>query len=122
MIVTERQVQTALQYWGDLHKVSRGCPDKITLPKECSKLADLLGAMWWTHESEARLPDDHAVTALILQAFGLQTNVLSPGSRLDDLLAQTSESSSVAPAHNEFALGTPRQCAIDGDPSCEACQ
>ena len=76
MIVTESQVSSALQHHGRLHNVEKGAADGIALPAECSKIADLLGHMWFTHEQEAQLPNGSRLAALVVAAFGIDEEVV----------------------------------------------
>lgn len=66
MIVTEAQITKAMIHWENAHKQAGGKLDGISIPKECSKLADLLGVMWFHGEQEAEIPDGSPLAQLIL--------------------------------------------------------
>lgn len=66
MIVSEKQVLNAMAYWEAAHIREHGPLDGVTLPRNCARLADLLGAMWFAKDTEAQLPDDSPISRLIL--------------------------------------------------------
>ena len=68
MIVSQEDVLQAMAHYERVHVASHGPLDGVTLPKNCSKLADLLGLMWFHQEAEATVPDDSALAALIIEA------------------------------------------------------
>lgn len=70
MIVTQEQVVQAMAHHEALHVQAHGPLDGVTLPKNCSKLADLLGSMWFHQDHVAELPDDSPLAALIQQGLG----------------------------------------------------
>lgn len=96
MIVTDKQVASALAYWGQTLGVARGAPDKITLPKECSKLTDLLATMWFNREEHAQVPNTHWLAALIVGAHGLQE---------ESIASHTDPRVCLVPAENGWRLG-----------------
>lgn len=68
MIVNEKQVTDAMKFWETQHTREHGPSDGIAIPKTVSKLADLLGAMWYSKERQAEIPDASQVALLITQA------------------------------------------------------
>lgn len=68
MIVNEKQVTDAMKFWETQHTREHGPSDGIAIPKTVSKLADLLGAMWYSKEKQADIPDASQVALLIAQA------------------------------------------------------
>jgi hypothetical protein len=65
MIVNQSEVVASMQYWERKHVAEHGPLDGVSLPKACSKLADLLGAMWFGQESSAQLKDESEIANLI---------------------------------------------------------
>lgn len=65
MIVSQDKVTQAMGFWEKRHLDSGGTLDGVSLPKECSKLADLLGVMWFHKEHEATIPDESELARLI---------------------------------------------------------
>lgn len=57
-----------MAHWEHIHIAKRGPLDGVTLPRECSKLADLLGMMWFEKEEEASIPDGSEIAQLISAA------------------------------------------------------
>lgn len=68
MIVQQKDLVEAMIYWERAHIEKHGPLDGVNLPKECSKLADLLGLMWFENENEAQIPDGSEVAALVTAA------------------------------------------------------
>jgi len=68
MIVTQETVMRAMAHWERIHIAKHGPLDGVTLPRECSRLADLLGMMWFAKEDEASIPDGCEVAQLIANA------------------------------------------------------
>lgn len=68
MIVTEEQIVAAMHRWESDHTQTHGPLDGLTLPKQCSKLAELLGTMWYHRETSAEIPDESDIANLILAA------------------------------------------------------
>lgn len=68
MIVSEAKIIQAMQYWEDKHVAEHGPLDKISIPKACSQLVDVLGPMWFAHETEVQIKDDSRVAELIKKA------------------------------------------------------
>lgn len=64
LLVTEAHIVTAMKF----HEAQAGARDGITICKEVSKLADLLGAMWFAHEAVATIPSDCRVADLLHEA------------------------------------------------------
>lgn len=64
LVVTDVQVQAAMSHF----ERANGRGDGISISKEVSKLADLLGAMWYARESEAQVPSSSKIGQLLLQA------------------------------------------------------
>jgi hypothetical protein len=73
MIVSETQIIQAMQYWEDKHIAEHGPLDKISIPKACSQLADVLGVMWFSHESEVQIKDTSKLAELINSATNMPT-------------------------------------------------
>lgn len=69
MNVTEDQVIEAMKHWERIHIRDNGPLNGITLPKECSALANLLGAMWFHKEAQAEIPNTAEVARLIKEAL-----------------------------------------------------
>jgi len=65
MIVTEERLLDAMKAWERRHIEANGPLNGIDLSKECARLADLLGVMWFAKESEAQIPDDSDIAKLI---------------------------------------------------------
>ena len=65
MIVTQTEIIRAMAYWEKSHIAQNGPLDGVTLPRECSKLADLLGRMWFEREDETQVPDESETANLI---------------------------------------------------------
>lgn len=68
MIVTQNSVISAMAHWEQIHIAKHGPLDGVTLPRECSKLADLLGMMWFEKEDSASIPDGCEIAQLISAA------------------------------------------------------
>jgi hypothetical protein len=68
MIVTDAQVVAAMAFWENAHIAEHGPLDRVTLPGQCSRLAELLGAMWFARESQAQIAEHSAVAQLLLQS------------------------------------------------------
>jgi hypothetical protein len=64
MILTRQQLADAIVYYGRL----AGQGDGITLPREASKLVDVLAMMDFHRETSVELPDDSERGRLALQA------------------------------------------------------
>lgn len=111
MIVTESQLLQAMQFFEAKHIAEFGPLDKVSLPPPVSKLADLLGAMWYANEKEAALPDAGKTAALLREALGLPRGDVSQPMPAE--LPTTAGDDSALPA-----------CPLrdNGDAGCEACQ
>jgi hypothetical protein len=68
MIVTDVQILAAMNFWSAEHVRAHGPLDGVSLPKKCSRLADLLGAMWYAKETQATIPDTSELAQLIAAA------------------------------------------------------
>lgn len=68
MIVTESQVVAAMHHFEIEHTQVHGPLDGLSLPPKCSRLADLLGTMWFHGETSAQIPDHSDIATLILSA------------------------------------------------------
>lgn len=66
LVVTEAQIQQAMRHYEQL----AGPGDGVAICREVSKLADLLGAMWFANEKEASLPAESDVARLLAGALG----------------------------------------------------
>ena len=75
MIVTELEIIAAMQYWEDEHIRKNGPLDRITLPKECAKLADLLGTMWYVKTDTAQIQDGGESHTLMSQALNRDVGI-----------------------------------------------
>lgn len=63
-MVREREIMTAMAFF----EVRAGLRDGITIAKEVSKLADVLGVMWHEKTATVILENDHPVCALLVEA------------------------------------------------------
>lgn len=70
--VTEANIVAAMKF----HEAKAGARDGLTICKEVSKLADLLGVMWFAHQAEAAIPSDGRVAEL-LRAAGVEVAELA---------------------------------------------
>lgn len=61
LLVSEREVVAAMRHY----EAIRAVRDGVTLGREVSMLADLLGEMWFARVDEAAIPDDTAVADLL---------------------------------------------------------
>ncbi len=57
-----------MRYWEIRHISQFGPLDGVSLPKQCARLADLLGAMWFAREDLAEIPDGCEIASLIAQS------------------------------------------------------
>lgn len=65
MIVSDSQVIQAMQHHEAAHIAENGPLNGIDLPKAVGRLADLLGTMWHTGETQAEVPEDSDMAELI---------------------------------------------------------
>ncbi|WP_371436336.1 hypothetical protein [Polaromonas sp.] len=63
-IVTQPQIQSAMKVFEAL----AGPRDGVTICKEVSQLADVLGLMWYEHEDQAVIQEGSKVHALLVEA------------------------------------------------------
>lgn len=68
LLVSQDRVLRAMQFWEAEHIRRNGPLDHVSLPLAVSKLADLLGVMWYENESQASLLATSSVGILILEA------------------------------------------------------
>lgn len=73
-LVTEAQIHKAMAYY----EAAAGPRDGITICKEVSRLADLLGVMWFQKETVAEIPASSTVYTL-LQGAGQELQPLPKG-------------------------------------------
>lgn len=66
IILSEADILLAMRY----HEKRAGPGDGISICKEVSQLADLLGAMWFAHEAEALVRVSSPVAVLVMEAQG----------------------------------------------------
>ena len=64
LLVSDAQVQAAMAHYERIH----GRGDGISISREVSALADLLGAMWYAHESEASIPSSSKIGQLLRES------------------------------------------------------
>lgn len=62
--ISEHQITKAMGFF----EARAGQRDGITIPKEVSKLADVLGVMWHEKTRKSVLENDHPVCALLVEA------------------------------------------------------
>lgn len=62
--ITDLQIQDAMKFY----ELKAGARDGITICREVSSLADVLGAMWYGHEKTASVEDGGPVHSLLLEA------------------------------------------------------
>lgn len=115
MIVTEFQVVQAMQFFENKHIAAHGPLDKISLPREMSQLADLLGAMWFAKEQEAEVSDASKIGTLLREALAL------PAADGAGTAGPAPASAASLQPPNEQPLFAP-EGRDEGDVTCEACQ
>lgn len=68
IVFSEERVVAAMRYWERKHIEENGPLDRITLPPDVSRLATLLGVMWFEREREALVSCISPIAQLILKA------------------------------------------------------
>lgn len=69
--LTEQQIMDAMRQYE-----AASPRDKVSLAPEVSKLADVLGAMWFRHEKHVDLVSDHPAVALVVAIGGLSKGMV----------------------------------------------
>ena len=81
-IITDSQIQAAMSFY----ELKAGPRDGITICREVSSLANVLGAMWYDHEKTASVKEGGPIHALLLEA-----GVPIAGEVADDALQSETE-------------------------------
>lgn len=122
MIVTQEQIVAAMQFHEQRHVAANGPLDRIGLPAAVSKLADLLGTMWYAREPQAQVSDTSAIATLLREALVIG----AAGEGVSDpRTATASQPPQVQSAEDLSADILPLPaCPLrdNGDSTCEACQ
>lgn len=70
MIVSQQHLEQALHILEERAQASGWQPDRVNLPPGCNKLCDLLGVMWYSGETQAKVPDDGPTAQRLREVFG----------------------------------------------------
>jgi hypothetical protein len=63
--ISETQIVRAMRFFEEQHIALNGPLDGVNLPVACSKLADVLGVMWYDKTSVAEVDSDSEVAQLV---------------------------------------------------------
>ena len=63
--ISETQIVRAMRFFEARHIAVHGPLDGVNLPRECSKLADVLGVMWYEKTSVAQVDSASEVVQLV---------------------------------------------------------
>lgn len=92
-IVTQPQIQSAMKVFEAL----AGPRDGVTICKEVSQLADVLGLMWYEHEDQALIQEGSKVHALLVEAGQVLEPFAAAGDELTMADAGSGEQQHEAP-------------------------
>ena len=83
-IITDTHIQAAMKFY----ELKAGPRDGITICREVSSLANVLGAMWYDHEKTASVEEGGPIHTLLLEAcvpITDDTNETSDEEQLEEL-------------------------------------